>query len=545
MYSFVKIAILPNGYFKRTRNAVCVQNTTAIDAFLYPILCHLADNEDLLKQTLQSIESSFLKQFISTYLKKGAVQQTLIARNFLLINSSIFKIDIVDGMKTMNCDTTIENITKHFAPQIFKCRQLRSKCHCDEMVESTNISFFKLIDEIMVKLGSNSNINFSCSASCKQCKQIVEYAHELNDVVFFVGQRKLLWKDVPKYGIFENNAFLLSSVIESISEKHLITHVLRPNGKWYTFDNSKVTIDPFTPRKSSMKIELLSFAVPSVLYSKNHQLLSTSYPNGNQCLTVEYIIQNFHYHRIDKTIFSVKNVCGPDSLIHSLLCIYNEQRNLFSRIDDSDEIMKLISAYFECDLNTVYNMRISILKKHFVPTLTDNGVMEIDCYSNIRNTLDNLFAKSFPSLKSTCCCGKSETSYATIDIDYKKLSTFGLNNIEKCIFLPERKCTLCQSKSAELSISNIVFIDVQPLSIDDITAHENINLDIIQKTLNINNQQFHLKCVIDHQSIGHYTMSFLQENGKWYNFDDLLEQVRELNSLITPHILIYTHYHKN
>lgn len=56
-----------------------------------------------------------------------------------------------------------------------------------------------------------------------------------------------------------------------------------------------------------------------------------------------------------------------------------------------------------------------------------------------------------------------------------------------------------------------------------------IKLDDIEKLLNVNNEIYHLRGIINffggersslRSSIGHYTASILRENGQWETYDD-------------------------
>lgn len=528
----MKIAILPNGHFKQTKNSVCVQNTTLFDAVFHVILCRLVDNEDLQKRTLQSIAAPSIRRFIETYLKHGATQQTLLARNNVL--EGCFQIKRVGQMQTMDCTANVEKIVKFFLSKIFWVAKQKVHCRCGEST-ITQIPFLNIDEHLLSGIQRHQNINFSTTDPCKSCNDVASLTLHLNDMVFLVGDKIVLWENLPKVVHFQNVCYILSAIIEKTSQNHYVAHIMRPNNKWYAFDNSTKDVSSSNLKKRKMNFQLLCFCIPSIIKGN---LMMTDY----DFMYGQFVLQNFHTHVVDNTKVKIQNSCGPDSILHALMCIYVDMPALFLEIPEENDLIQLFSAYAKHNVTAIYNMRVRILKKLFqIQTSGDDSII-INCSSNIKIILDRAIQSTFPSVIISCDCGE-QFDFSTVDVRYDDLSVHGLNNIRKCISLPKRLCIKCKKTMPSYSMGNVLFVDVQPISMEDKgieIADEYIEITSIQNTLNFDNENYVLSSIINyHSEFEHYTVCCLRSNNSWYLFDDLKTTVHKAPSKVKPHILIF------
>lgn len=526
-YSYVQISMLPNGHFKHTRNSTFLQNSTLVDAFFHIALCRLADNDTFRNTVLQSISESLMGVFITSYLKSGTTQTTLLARTRLL--EALFPVKVIDGMRTMDCDKDLKAILEFLMPKLFLgcMKEKKSKCSCKVRSVSRNIPFRSVDSSFLNQLTRHQNIDFFHENVCSKCESNVQTTFELNEILFFVTDQNVLWEDVSKVAIFQNDQYLLSAVIEKVSQRHFVAHIMRPNKKWYTFDSSTKGIRPSSLKEKKINLQALCFVVPSLM----NDIVTTF----DELIYDQMVLQNFHSHDYDGQMFSIENSCPVDCILHCLVCLYIDRPKLFPDACDND-ILKLLSAYAKHQYALVYDMRIRILINHFEVIEKGDSSFKIDCISNIKWTIDKVFTEQFPSLTLWCHCEECQFTFSTLDVDNQKLSELGWEEIQKCIKLPKRVCNACRLEVTNQTFGNILFVDTEPVGVSQCTA------DIIKiaNSIEFNGIRFALQSVLEFNSVlKHYTINCLRRNNLWYNFDNLHENVSATPSKVNPHILIY------
>lgn len=182
-----------------------------------------------------------------------------------------------------------------------------------------------------------------------------------------------------------------------------------------------------------------------------------------------------------------------------------------------------------------------------------NGLVTIDCDSNVYTNVQKFITPFFPSIKTTkiCPCSEVEINCVCIDLNFEMLSNVGPSHIETCIqskIISDHvsECTCCgEPMKISHIIGDLIFVDVQSLTLNNKTIGIKDPIDIcdIQKILSIRNCLYDLFTVIEYKpslnTLGHY-ISHILRNGSWYSFDDTKSESYELsNRAILPHLLIY------
>lgn len=527
-YSYVQISMLPNGHFKHTRNSTFLQNTTLVDAYFHIVLCRLADSETFQKKVLQSISESLMSVFITSYLKNGATQTTLLTRTKIL--EGLFRVKVIDGMRTMDCDKDLKSILEFLMPKLFwgTMKEENSKCCCKSRSVFRNIPYWSADASFLNQLKRHQNIDFSRKNCCLKCKSDVQTSFRLNEIMFFVIDQSVLWEDIAKVAIFQDNQYVLSAIIEKVSQRHYVAHIMRPNKKWYTFDSSTKGIRPSSLKTKKINLQALCFVVPSLM----NDIVTTF----DELIYDQIVLQNFHSHDYEGKKFSVENSCPVDCILHCLACLYKDRPKLFPDVCDND-ILKLLSAYAKHQYALMYDMRVRIIRNHFKLTEIDDSNIKIDCFSNIKWTIDKVFTNHFPSLTLWCNCKESQFIFSTLDVNNGTLLELGWGEIQKCIMVPKRVCNSCQLEVTNQTFGNILFVDIEPIGAAQRTS---VVINTIAHSIEFNNIKFTLHGVLEFDSVlRHYTINCFRRNNLWYKFDNLHENVSATPSKVKPHILIY------
>lgn len=497
-------------------------------------MCILIDDESLKERRFQNIREGSIANFIKSYLKEGTKLSTLTARSMLL--EKLARINCTITMRVLDLrQVSINQIMERIISDIFSsAMECLKKCKCNSDV-CKPISYIELDSKLFENLQSNSNIDFTgtSSAPCRKCK--TDYVRTLNlgKIVFFVGDQTAMWENIPKSAKLQTMAYQLCAIVEKTSKSHFVAHILRPNSKWYTFDNTKTCATQSNGlKKRQMNFNLLCFASENTVYN---QIEGT--------LDEDIILENNHVYETDSEQIHVNNACGPNSIFHALMCLYVDTPDHFSHVCKDDSILQLLLALKTKDVDVAYAIRADILRKN-IKNVQQGKVVSVDCVNNIENTLTTIFSETFPSIIMSCVCGKSQRKFSTVGIDYKALTSLGFGHLGKCILLPRRKCDACNSKMKECSLGNIVFVNVQPLSApkDGINIPE-VKIDIanIQSSVIIENISYTLKGIIDYNvSLKHYTLNYHRDDNVWYNFDDLGDKIHRSSSKVLPHLLIFS-----
>lgn len=524
-YTYTKIALLPNGYHKRTRNSTFVQNTTVFDAPFHIVLCIMADDEALKKNKLESIQCANIQRFIESYFKNGVTQTTLLLRTSAL--EMCFKIKVIEGMKTINCEPSdIKSIMEFYIKHIFtSAKQMLSKCKKCKIRSATDITLVPMDDDSWNKFQNSQNIDFSKDSICSKCNSNIKTTFNLNKLLFFAIDRNVMWQDVAKMNTFQGRHYELSGIIEK-RHSFYIAHVLRPNKKWYTFDHTEKDVKQ-SNFKNQMNIHLLCFREIS-FYDE---------------FLFQHVLHNTHTQNYHNEIIKISNACAPNTVLHCLACLYIDSPELFEHNSADSDIMNFLTAYASRKIDLMYEFRCKILEQHFTKQKSCNE-FRMDCFTNIKGILDKIVETDFPSMTTLCTCSTTiQQHYSVVELDYQELTRSGIKELEKCIVYPRRICVHCQSNITNKSLSNILFFDVQPL----VVAAESINVEVkeisveeITQILHLNGAQYTLKGIIEYQAPIHYTVNCLRSNNKWYNFDDLRQSIIEIPCTVSPHILIYT-----
>lgn len=505
-----------------------MENTALFDSIFHILLSLMADYQKA-RQTFIESSTTELKQFVNNYFNKGTVQQTYLSRTKLL--QTIVQCKNIDGMKVLDCscltvDDIVENIVRPVWPSSIKS----TICQCTKTQINVGFVGFNL-DLTLPEKVNVFKIQNEQTINCDVCHQQKQFIEHINNVVFVKMNQvhEVEFEKVPKVISIEHAIFILSGFVNQSDQNHSIAYIQRGQ-LWYSLDG---ILNSVSKAKLNFKISPALFVYTR---STPESIKDISVGHSNDVV----LLENFHQIVDNGQNFKLINLCGPDSLFHSFICLYIDEPYLFNSIVECD-LLILLRAYAKKEMKTVYKYRLHIMKKTFQSKKT-NDITQIDCMSNIYNDVKNIFGDIFPSSTLICECGE-KIHNPVVDLDCKRLLSLGIMNLEQCFFNTVRKCNKCQRKMTHIEYNNIIFVDVQP----------NNRVSILEKLSDIPNyisfakDRFRLKSVVEYISGcknegGHYRAHCLRNDNSWYCFDDTSTIVIMSNRTqhVCPHVLIYT-----
>lgn len=250
------------------------------------------------------------------------------------------------------------------------------------------------------------------------------------------------------------------------------------------------------------------------------------------------VLQNAHQTVLNGEKFLLSNVCGPDSLLNSFVCLYIDYPHVFKDISIENSIlMKLITAHSKKDMDTAYKYRLQILKNIFQSKPHGDG-FKIDCLSNVYIIVQKVFTDIFPSSIFTCCCG-SILKNPIVELNREQLLDYGLENLEYCLYHSNPTCGQCKLQMIDVCFGNIIFIDFQSVEHNKSSVLIKPISHFPQKITYAENV-YQLSCIINFDG-SHYTAHVLRVDNIWYHFNDLQKTVSitDRNLIVRPHMLIY------
>lgn len=256
-YVHVKLKILPNGNFKPIKNLVLVQNTTLFDTVAHILGCLIIDNPQMGKDHLRPIIDLNTHKFLSDYLNDGVGAKTLQSRCALL--QSMIGIQIDSGFRTLDCiQIEIDQLMNSFTKNVLfsAVSSVYSGCTCDQEIANEEVkSFFKIDTNMLNQL--ESNIIFTEEIVCNKCKNYIVTGYTLESYVFLLIDETSAFEEIPKKAILQGSKYSLCAIIEKISNTHFVAHILRPNNKWYTFDNTNNDVMASDLKKKTSSFRLI------------------------------------------------------------------------------------------------------------------------------------------------------------------------------------------------------------------------------------------------------------------------------------------------
>lgn len=551
---FTKLPILQNGFAPKTRNGVISVNTTLFDIVLFFVASLYNDNDDLKNKW----NDSKLRTLVECYIKYGACVKFYMQRNNIL--SSIFKIQNMDVGKVLDCDCTMTHILKNFLhPVIYNGKILNSvfDCKCND-----RFPFYRF-----------SNITARhINVECVECKRSSVVSHDnisYNEVIFITNtnEKHIDWEK-QKSLVLNGVVYVLCAIIERKQSKnidqvdHYIGHLLRFTN-WYTYDNNIKNLTLLKIRKHVELTPILCiYAIYGLVCGDQIAEDTENVISKNKIMEIDKIsnvihLKNFNQNRVDSVTTFVQNSCGPDSLFQSLACLFVDNkhfRNLcISKQKQTHAIFfNLLESFLENHTEKTHMIRNKLLFEQFPHKLT-NGLVTIDCDSNVFTNVQKFVTPFFPSIKTTktCPCSLVEIDCVCVDLDLEMLSKVGASHIEACIKSKiiedhDSECACCEEimKVAHI-IGDLIFVDVQSLTLNNksIGIRDPINICNIQKIIPIRDCLYELFAVIEYKpslnALGHYIAHVLR-NGSWHSFDDTKSESYKLsNRVMLPHMLIY------
>lgn len=538
-----------DGYLCRTRNSKfpLVEKTTAFDIASYLLCCRIADELKFKTEVFKQVDEHF-RNFLTTYLKKGSHQSTYLARNKVLM--AHFEQEDVEGMKVLNCQATVVEICRKIFTDIFPV-EIETSCQCKQ---NRRLQQKKSLLTLSVDLTDGFNLNELEPKVCKKCDCLQTMIINLNALVFMdVTDQEMLFSQIPQTVLIEGKICILFTIVQNASkngEPNYILHIRRSNQEWYTYDYKfkKTSTTKFV--KEKIKVHLLCYTCPL------EDTSSTKKANKKKS-SAFHIIENFHTHNLNGIKVNVKNVCAPDAILHILCNIYSEG-NMKKKMEENP-LTSLIRAFNAGNENEVYHHRaISMLQLKYPVSVVNFSEVTIDCNTNIYTALESLCSDIFPSAKiiKKCDCGLKKRNLAAFEVNFKELVNQGIESLSNCILLPKKKndskCLGCNTDiQFETEISDIIFIDVEPLKSNEETiAIPKTSLIMIPQNIEFEGKFFRLKAVVEYQpnenGLSHYVSHFWKNN-MWRTYNDLFKKTDEskIDQLLTIHMLVYVNVHNN
>lgn len=543
----MKISILKNGAFNKGKNAVLAKNTTVVDAIFHIIFCYLIDNpnqkECVTKNT--NIDPN-LKKFIQLYYQKGTIQQTLTARTTYL--KKLFKVVTYNEMNEMDCSCSIDAILPKIVSSFFleSATIETTACSCPPS-ESEILPFL----DIDVKFNQSTQQIFELQPlekNCAACSKLKQTWIELNNIVFInkpQNNETFLWKSIPKILLLQGKIYLIFGIIQRIVKKentHYVSHVMRPDYKWYVFNNANEEVILTKIARTKFDACLLVFTEQDKI---DNRFAAQLYPKvKNSSKTTQYkILQNFHMNPKDNV--NIVNVCGPDCFFHMFICFYNDSPGLFQKC--KNKLVEMLNAYKNNDMSLVYDFRKQILNHFFQSNTSTDGTMQINCLSNVYTVLGLL--NCFHSIIWTCTFCKTELYGNIVDINIEDLPKHKLTNLSKCIYQSNRTCNQCKKRIENMVYDDIIFFDVQLITRNStrIGNQDEYYLNTIESHMILDGNIYQLKALIESHDgpTQHYTVHCQQKNDEWLEFDDLVKNVRKTTRKVLPHMLVYIRMNSN
>lgn len=331
------------------------------------------------------------------------------------------------------------------------------------------------------------------SKKCKVCFGGIKISQDVNNIVFIDlnHTREINFDKIPHAICVNDDIFcLIGLVVEvpslSSDNAHLVAHVKRGK-QWYLFDNNSKDVSKSNLAKKNVLPHLLVYALPS-LETTNEPLIDIAHDVD--------LLKNFHEITEYGKKFRLDNVCGPDSLFHSFICLFIDDPQLFESTKNDEKLILFLNAYVKKDMKTAYKHRLDLLK-------------------------DVFFTNIFPSAVLKCTCNNT-IFVPIIDLNYDQLLTEGIEYLENCLFKTKRTCNQCKLKISSMEYSDIIFLDVQPLSQRSLL----VPLRIIPTRITIECKDFRLKSVIEFRgNLSHYMAHCLRKDNTFYCYDDLSNAV--------------------
>lgn len=302
--------------------------------------------------------------------------------------------------------------------------------------------------------------------------------------------------------------------------------------------------DSYETRKSQRQIERKRRSKSSILNPLNYMNTGVPiFPNGSDNLSEK------------KRMIEIINTCGFDSIMSIFSCLYFDYDAFRSMVDKnvSSELSHLLQLMYqqqriEQSLEQIrYKMLKTILANTSFLAETSNLI-----HINAGTTLNYMFTRIFSNgndfiasktemAKCMSCGHQSKTICCQINVI---LDDFDLQHVENSIEAnSNRQCRNCTNNISKIDIeyNAIVAIDTEQIHY----GSENIYLcriDDITKTIRLNQMEYELFGVIEHQSNPQHFISHVKrQSNEWFTYDDLVGRQFDCNvkDVIAVHMIFY------
>lgn len=385
------------------------------------------------KELLMAKFDTTTHKFIQTFLKKGAVHQTYMARTQVL--RAIFDVDTLDIGRIMDCRSDVKNIVQTYFSKYVPSAIKKQKCECNEAT-SESIAILDIDLGLFAKVRSDFKLATN-EIICDTCGSTQTSEYEFSEIIF-VDPKSTLGKTVefskiPPVIVVNDVSYILAAFIESKGgppDEYYITNVVKPNKRWYAMDGVTCTMESRKLDGKELNMHLIIYTLPTLVYDK--KMLRV-----DQQATTFPVIQNFHTIIFGGRRTTVNEACGFDCLLHAISQIFQKKPELFAD-QKKMTLMQLVKAYVDREMDAVYQMRVCLLIDKFKSKEHKNNVT-INCRDNIKDMVEFFCAGKLSSIiwQPGCSCEQAmNMSRGVVGINYEKHATLGFGNICDSICIP-------------------------------------------------------------------------------------------------------------
>lgn len=244
------VFFLTNGHTVKAKNlTTMVQNTCAFDAVSHILACMYSDHDHIQKLFNENSKMNIYK-FIS--MQSSSKPSVIFNERDVLLKSlhPIVKRSS-NGFSVFDCTSSIDKIVQELLPNTV---YTVPTCKCtNENSTAKGYDYVPVNINALLKLGFKClenciSLDFLKKNRCKECnsQRKIEFASYIimnvqPDVEPVNGFKKIKMSDIPLNVNIDGKEFKFSGIIE-FKPGHFISHILRKNNVWETYNDSKFKV---------------------------------------------------------------------------------------------------------------------------------------------------------------------------------------------------------------------------------------------------------------------------------------------------------------
>lgn len=242
-----KVFFLTNGHTTKAKNLTTMfENTCAFDAVSHILACMYSDHNHVQKLFKDNSQMKMYK-FIS--MQSSSTSSTIFKERDVLLKSldPIVKRSS-NGFSVFDCTTSIDTIVQKLLPHTVYT-VLTCKCNKGNIAPN-GYNYVPVNVQQLLKLGFKCleeciSLDGLLRARCKECnsKRKIKFSEYIimnvqPDVEPLKGFKKIKISDIPLKVTIAGIEFNFSGIVE-FKPGHFVSHILRKNNVWETYNDSK------------------------------------------------------------------------------------------------------------------------------------------------------------------------------------------------------------------------------------------------------------------------------------------------------------------